>query len=252
MDSKRTVPLELPTVLLSGVESQAPATATGAAPARYDRAVRYRNREDAGERLADALESSALVDRGANPLVLGIPRGGIPVAAVIADRIGGELDILVAHKLGAPGNPEYAIGAVAEDGTAVVDEMLVDRLGISLEYVEAEQRRQRLEVERRAGTLRGGGPIPVTGRVCVVVDDGVATGATLEVSLRLVRRADAKQVIAAVPVGPPDTIRRLEGIVDLVVCPLQPTAFFAVGAWYDDFGQVPEGTVIDLLERSRI
>ncbi|MGB5656773.1 MAG: phosphoribosyltransferase, partial [Acidimicrobiia bacterium] len=95
--------------------------------------MRYRNREEAGERLADALAGVELVDREAIPLVLGIPRGGIPVAAVIADRIGGELDVLVAHKLGAPGNPEYAIGAIAEDGTFFVDEKLVEHLGISPE-----------------------------------------------------------------------------------------------------------------------
>ena len=211
--------------------------------------MRYRNREEAGERLAAALEGIEFADRETKPLVLGVPRGGVPVAAAIADRIGGELDVLVAHKLGAPGNPEYAIGAVAEDGTAIVDEKLVERLGISPDYVESEQLRQQEEVARRAGTLRGGDPIPLSGRVCVVVDDGVATGATLEASLRLVGRADPKQVIAAIPVGPPDTIQRLAAIVDVVVCPLQPAAFFAVGAWYDDFSQVSERTVVELLKR---
>lgn len=211
--------------------------------------MRYRNREEAGERLADALEGIEFADRETKPLVLGVPRGGVPVAAAIADRIGGELDVLVAHKLGAPGNPEYAIGAVAEDGTAIVDEKLVERLGISPDYIESEQLRQQEEVARRAGTLRGGDPIPLSGRVCVVVDDGVATGATLEASLRLVGRADPKQVIAAIPVGPPDTIQRLAAIVDVVVCPLQPAAFFAVGAWYDDFSQVSERTVVELLKR---
>ena len=214
--------------------------------------MRYRNRTDAAKRLADALESSEQFDEQVKPLVLGIPRGGIPVAAVIADRIGGELDVLVARKLGAPENAEYAIGAVAEDGTAIIDEALVERLGISSEYVETEQYRQQLEVERRAAKLRGtSGPTPVGGRVCVVVDDGVATGATLEVSLRLVTRAGPKRVIAAVPVGPPDTIRRLATIADAVVCPLQPAVFFAVGAWYDDFAQVSEREVADVLERSR-
>jgi len=212
--------------------------------------VRYRNREEAGERLADALEGVEVADRETVPLVLGIPRGGIPVAAVIAERFGGELDVLVAHKLGAPGNPEYAIGAVAEDGTAIVDEKQVERLGISPTYVEDEQQRQQVEVARRAKMLRGGGgPTLLSGRVCVVVDDGVATGATLEASLRLVKRAEPKQVIAAIPVGPPDTIRRLASIVDVVVCPLQPATFFAVGAWYDDFGQVSERQVIELLGR---
>ena len=246
---KRTVITDLPTVLLAGAVRTVPAKQR-TAPVRYDQGVRYRNREEAGERLADALDVVEFADRATEPLVLGVPRGGIPVAAVIADRAGGQLDVLVAHKLGAPGNPEYAIGAVAEDGTSIVDESLIRQLGISREYVEAEQLRQRREVARRAEALRGDrGPTSLIDRVCVVVDDGVATGATLEASLRLVGRGGPKQVIAAIPVGPPDTIQRLSTIVDVVVCPLQPATFFAVGAWYDDFGQVSERTVIDLLDR---
>ena len=215
--------------------------------------MRYRNRHDAGERLAAAIDAAGAITGDARPLVLGIPRGGIPVAAVIADRIGADLDVLVAHKLGAPGNPEYAIGAVAEDGTVIVDSSVVERIGIDPAYVEAERRRQQTGVERKSTVLRGGRePMPLAGRECVVVDDGVATGATLEVSLKLAVRSGAARVVAAIPVGPSETIGRLAGVVDAVVCPLQPSPFFAVGAWYDDFGQVREETVVEVLGRFRL
>jgi predicted phosphoribosyltransferase len=207
----------------------------------------YRDRIDAGEQLAAALRD--VIDPDVRPLILGVPRGGVPVAAVVAERLGGDLDVLVAHKLGAPGNPEFAIGAVAEDGSAYVDDRIITRHRIPDEYVRAEIERQLAEVRRRAVLLRGDRPpVPLEGRVCVVVDDGVATGATLEASLGLVRRLGAASVIAAVPVGPPETIRRLHGAADAVVCPLQPQHFMAVGGWFEQFGQVPDGEVVKLLE----
>lgn len=214
--------------------------------------MRYRDRADAAVRLADAVVEAGVLDPDVRPLVLGVPRGGIPIAAVVCERIGGDLDVLIARKIGAPGNPEYAIGAVAEDGSAVIDQALVDRIGIDARYVQDETGRQQAEVARRAAHVRGGiPPVPIAGRVCVVVDDGVATGATLEASLRLVGRAGAERIIAAVPVGPPATLERLGDVADAVVCPLQPEAFLAVGAWYDDFRQVSEASVIEELERSR-
>jgi len=214
--------------------------------------MRFRDRHEAGERLADALESSTSVVAADHPLILGVPRGGVPIAAVISARFGAQLDVLVAHKLGAPGNPEFAIGAVAEDGTTILDTDLIDRYGIDNDYVDREAHHQQQEVKRRARTLRSGrSPIPVAGRVCVVVDDGIATGATLEVSLHLIADAGADRVIAAVPVGPPATISRLERIADAVVCPVQPATFHAVGAWYADFTQVSDETVIELLEMGR-
>lgn len=206
----------------------------------------YRDRTDAGNQLAEAL--SEVVPPGERPLVLGVPRGGVPVAVVVADRLGADLDVLVAHKLGAPGNPEFAIGAVAEDGSTVVDDAVIRAYGIPEAYVAAETERQLREVKRRAGALRGGRPTtPIAGRVCVVVDDGVATGATLEASLRLVEGLGATMVIAAVPVGPPETIRRLGTVADVVVCPLQPARFIAVGGWYGRFDQVSDDEVVALL-----
>jgi predicted phosphoribosyltransferase len=207
----------------------------------------YRDRVDAGEQLAEAVRG--VIDPDDRPLILGVPRGGVPVAAVVAEKLGGDLDVLVAHKLGAPGNPEFAIGAVAEDGSAYVDDRIITRHRISDDYVQAEIVRQLAEVRRRAALLRGGRPpLSIEGRVCVVVDDGVATGATLEASLGLVRRLGPASVIAAVPVGPPDTIRRLGGVADAVVCPLQPEHFMAVGGWYERFDQVPDEAVVELLE----
>jgi putative phosphoribosyl transferase len=206
----------------------------------------YRDRIDAGEQLATAL--AGVIDPEERPLVLGVPRGGVPVAAVVADRLDADLDVLVAHKLGAPGNPEFAIGAVAEDGSTYLDDRIVATHRIPDEYVRREAGKQLAEVQRRARVLRGGRPpTEIAGRVCVIVDDGVATGATLEASLRLVRKLGAKKVIAAVPVGPPDTIRRLGGAADAVVCPLQPRHFMAVGGWYERFDQVPDTEVVELL-----
>jgi len=218
---------------------------------QYAGVVRYRDRNDAGNRLADAIEGAGLFAPDEPLLVLGIPRGGVPVAAVVASRFGAELDVLVAHKIGAPGNPEFAIGAVAEDGTRLLDSTLIHRYGISDDYVARSTINERANVERRARNLRDGRPpISLSGRTCVVVDDGVATGSTLEASLRLVGKSGASRVIAAIPVGPPDTVRRLAEIADAVVCPLQPAAFFAVGAWYEDFTQVSDETVRAILSNA--
>lgn len=213
--------------------------------------VRYRDRADAGSRLADAIVAQGVIGVDVVPLVLGVPRGGVPVAVEVAQRIGADVDVLVAHKLGAPGNPEFAIGAVAEDGSYVVDEDLLRRLGVRDTYVKAERERQAEEVKRRAESYRRGRPaIPIDGRVCIVVDDGVATGSTLQAAITLVGRRDAARVIVAVPVGPSESIRRLADIADAVVCPLEPEPFFAVGGWYDRFDQVSDAEVVRFLEKS--
>ncbi len=210
--------------------------------------MRYRDRRDAGKRLAAALVDADVIGPGDDVVVLGIPRGGVPVAAEVADALGAPLDVLVAHKLGAPGNPEFAIGAVAEDGTVLVDDRLLARIGVRRAYLEDEAKRQLAEVRRRAEAYRRGrAPVPIEGKTVVVVDDGIATGATFEVALQLLRKRGAGKIIAAVPVGPPDSVARLGAVADAVVVPLQPAEFSAVGAWYDEFGQTTDDEVIAAL-----
>jgi predicted phosphoribosyltransferase len=206
--------------------------------------VAYRDRTEAGRVLASSL--AHLKER--HPLVMGIPRGGVPVAAEVAASLGGDLDVAVAHKLGTPGNPELAMGAVAEDGVPLLDEGLIRSLRVSEEAVAAEIDRQVVEVERRLDRYRSGRPAPgIAGRTVIVVDDGVATGATLTAVLRSLRAAGPDHLVCAVPVGPEDTLIRLEREADEVVCPLRPPLFFAVGEWYRDFGQTTDDEVIYLL-----
>ncbi|MDP8959765.1 MAG: phosphoribosyltransferase [Actinomycetota bacterium] len=209
--------------------------------------IRWPDRRHAGEALSDEL---AHLEDG-EPLVLAIPRGGVEVAAVVANRLDGELDVIIARKLGAPWNQELAIGAVTADGVPVLDQELVRRLGVSEAHVEAEIARQAAEVQRREEAYRAGRPaIDPRGRTVVVVDDGVATGATARAALGYVRRRGPRRLVFAVPVGPPDTIASLADEADEVVCPSQPARFYAVGEWYDDFRQVSDQEVIEMLARS--
>ena len=211
--------------------------------------MRYRDRAEAGQRLAAALDEAGYGDDG-DLLVLGVARGGVPVAVEVAAALGAQLDVAVARKIGAPGNPEYAIGPIAAAGEPIINEGAVRAHGISAEYITAAATRAREETERRTTAYRGGRPPQdPAGRVVVVVDDGVATGSTLIAVLRAVRAARAERVVCAVPVGPPETVRALRGEADQVVCPLQPRSFMAVGGWYDDFRQLSDGEVIDLLAR---
>jgi predicted phosphoribosyltransferase len=173
----------------------------------------------------------------------------VPVAAEVANHVGGELSVVMAHKVGAPGNPEFAIGAIAGDGEPLINLDVVRRLRIPESYVEAEVARQRDEIKRREATYRSGRPAPtIAGRTVIVVDDGVATGSTLIAVLRSVRAAGPSRLCCAIPVGPPDTVQRLAAEVDEVICPLQPQSFLAVGSWYDDFAQVSDAAVLAALQ----
>ncbi|MEX1208003.1 MAG: phosphoribosyltransferase family protein [Acidimicrobiia bacterium] len=203
---------------------------------------RYRNRIEAGLILAELLSHHA----GERPLVLGVPRGGLPVARPIAEALGGELGVVVAGKVGAPGNPEFAIGAVAPDGVTLIDEITVKRLGISAAQLTAAVEKAMAKLRQREEAF-GATDLAVEGRTVIVVDDGVATGATLQAALRYLRRLRPSVLVCAIPVGPPSTIARLGAEVDEIVCPRQPERFMAVGEWYEEFAQVTDDEVEAIL-----
>jgi len=207
--------------------------------------TRFRDRPDAGAQLADCLP----VDLD-DPLVLALPRGGVPVARVVADRLGAPLDVLVARKLGAPIQPELGIGAIAEGGGAALSADTIRALRISEGEIQRIIEREEEEVRRRVDAYRGGRPLPaVTGRDVVLVDDGLATGVTAEAALLSLRAQRPARLLLAVPVGPPETARRLVPPADEVVCVVTPRHLVAVGAWYQDFTQTTDAEVIELLAR---
>ncbi|MFB6302449.1 MAG: phosphoribosyltransferase [Haloferacaceae archaeon] len=204
----------------------------------------FQDRTDAGERLADLLERR---DVDAD-LVLGIPRGALPVARPVADRLDAPLDIVSAKKMGLPGNPEFAIGAAASDGSVWLNDEVVERHDIDEDYIEAERERAVETAREKIEKYRGDRPEPdMAGKTVVVVDDGVATGATARACLRRVRNADAGRVLLAVPVGPPESLSALESEADQVFAVETPATFGAVGAFYRDFGQVTDEEAMEYL-----
>lgn len=206
-----------------------------------------KNRVEAGKQLAQALKT---VSKDA--IILAVPRGGVVVGYEVANALGVPLDIIVTKKIGAPDNPELAVGAVAEDGTYILDEDILRQVYAPTDYIAAEVERQRQEIQRRLIRYRGNVPYPsLKNHEVIVVDDGVATGSTLKAAIRLVRSKGAKTVTVAVPVGPPDTIRELEKLADRVVVLLTPEPFYAIGQFYADFDQTSDEEVIELLKRSR-
>jgi putative phosphoribosyl transferase len=211
--------------------------------------MRYRNRTEAGKRLVDPLRERGFGASGSAAVVLGVPRGGVVVAAPVAGAFDARLGAVAARKLRAPRNPELAIGAVGLSGEAFVDHWLVRRLRVDEQYLETEIDHQRNEVRRRSACY-GIDPAALITPDCdvVVVDDGVATGATLIAALRSVRVLEPGRLFCAVPVGPADTLSRLESEVDHLVCPLRPTGFAAVGEWYVDFTQTTDEEVTALLQ----
>ncbi len=210
--------------------------------------MRFKDRRDAGLQLATRLQAAALAD----PVVLALPRGGVPVAFEIARTIGAPLDVLVVRKVGAPQHREFGIGAIAEGGVTVRDETAMRMVGVSAERFEQLAEDERRELERRVRLYRGDRALPdVTDRDVVLVDDGLATGATMRAAVRAVRTADPARVIVAVPVGPPDTCAQIARLADELVCPLQPMSFSAVGQWYAHFDQVSDDEVVAALAGAR-
>jgi putative phosphoribosyl transferase len=183
--------------------------------------------------------------------VLGLPRGGVPVAFEVAQALGAPLDVLVVRKLGVPVQPELAMGAVGEDGVRVLNDDVLRMVRLRPDQLAAVERTERAEVQRRLALFRGGRARErVAGRVAVVVDDGIATGSTARAACQVARAHGARRVIVAVPVGSAGTLRELSDVADDVVCLLTPATFFAIGEFYDDFSQTTDAEVVALLQRS--
>ncbi len=210
----------------------------------------FKDRGEAGRQLATAVVCLGLVD----PLVLALPRGGVPVAAEVARALHAPLDLLIVRKIGAPGQPELAVAAIAEGNppTVVIDESTSQETDIDHAYVKREARTQRGEINRRCKIYRRGrARLDVAGRTVVVVDDGIATGTTMRAALKALRRMRPAKVVLAVPVASNNTIYELSKLVDNVVCLSEPGHFGSVGTYYADFHQVGDDEVIALLDASR-
>ncbi|BCJ40644.1 phosphoribosyltransferase [Actinoplanes ianthinogenes] len=209
----------------------------------------FEDRSQAGRALAERV-AEAVGDVGARSIVLALPRGGLPVAAPIADRLAADLDIVVARKLGAPGHPEFGLGAIAEDGPPVYDRNNLRYAGVTEEDMAATLAAERAELGRRVRRYRGGRPAPpVTGRVVVLVDDGLATGVTAHAALRWINGRDPARVLLAVPVCSPQARDLLAPETDGVVCLSAPPEFRAVGYWYHDFAQLTDDDVDAVMQR---
>ncbi|MCO8128179.1 dienelactone hydrolase family protein [Acidimicrobiia bacterium EGI L10123] len=205
----------------------------------------FRDRVEAGELLGDAL---AGVDLGPEVLVAGLPRGGVPVAAEVATRLGAPLDVIIVRKVGVPGHRELAMGAVGEGGVVVHDERIMRAVAPSEAAVDRTIAAERAEVEARAHRFRPGREQrSLAGRTVLVVDDGLATGSTAEAAVRVARAQGAARIVVAVPVGSPAAVARLEAVADAVLCLAAPSGFGAVGAYYEDFSETTDDEVVALL-----
>lgn len=206
------------------------------------------DRVDAGRKLATKLEHL----RDEPVVVLGLPRGGVPVAFEVAAALGAPLDVIVVRKLGVPFQPELGMGAIGEDGTRVINDEIVRLAGVSERQLAEVESLERAELERRALRFRGDRPrVPLAGRTAVVVDDGIATGSTARAACQVARAHGASRVVLAVPVAPPGWTSRFSGDADEFVCLDTPEPFYAIGQFYVDFSQTSDAEVVTCLQRAR-
>lgn len=214
--------------------------------------MRFPDRRAAGRALAERLLDHRADGPGPAPLVLALPRGGVPVADEVARALGAPLDVIVVRKIGAPFAEEVGLGAVVGDDPPQYDEAALAQLGLSPDDLAPTLDRERRELRRRTALYRRGRPEPeLAGRTAIVVDDGLATGSTARAALRFARRREPARLVMAAPVGAPDAVRLLHGEADEVVCPQQPVAFHAVGSWYEDFAQLTDDEVLRVLQADR-
>lgn len=209
----------------------------------------FEDRRDAGRRLARELRGYASEP---DLLVLALPRGGVPVAHEVAKALDAPLDVFLVRKLGVPGNEEFAMGAIATGGVRIINEYVVRQLGLSTETLASVAAREQRELERRESVYRGDAPEPdVAGKTIILVDDGLATGATMRVAVRALKAKGPRKVVAAVPTGSAEACDLLALEADELICLDSPVNFGGVGAWYRDFSQTSDAEVLDLLARSR-
>jgi predicted phosphoribosyltransferase len=207
--------------------------------------MRFRDRSDAGRRLAAQLGEYAERD---NVIVLALPRGGVPVGAEVARALGAPLDVFLVRKLGVPGHEELAMGAIASGGVRVLNQDVLDQLRIPARWVDAVAAQEGAELARREAAYRDGRPAPdVRGKTVILVDDGLATGASMKAAVAALRNLGPDRIVVAVPVGARETCEELGALADEVLCAETPDPFYAVGSWYADFGQTTDDEVRELL-----
>jgi len=208
----------------------------------------FKDRNQAGALLAERLVALGY-DRQPNLLVFGLPRGGVPVAFQVARRLRAPLEVWVVRKLGTPGHEELALGAIASGGGRVLNQEIVDSLQISAQAIAAVEQQELAELERRERLYRGQRPFPdLSGKTVLLVDDGLATGATMKAAIAAARQKKPARLVVAVPVAPPDTVAEIQALVDEVVCLETPAFFQAVGLWYEHFPQTSDEEVLALLQ----